>query len=160
MNIRKAKPQDIEDLTKHGLNLLRQHSDLDPYFTPADIADKIYRKFLESCLNSEDKLLLVADIKGKVVAYAAGEIQTRSPIFKIKENGYINDIFVEKEFRKLGIARKFLTEFKEWFISKNIEYVELSVLANNQIAQKTWEKFGFKSYENKKRVKMREFNIA
>ncbi|MFA6617972.1 MAG: GNAT family N-acetyltransferase [Candidatus Neomarinimicrobiota bacterium] len=160
MNIRKAEPQDIEDLVKHGLSLLKQHSELDPYFTPSDTADKIYQKFFDGCLHSEDKLLLVADNKGKVVAYAAAEIQARSPVFKIRENGYINDIFVEKEFRKLGIARKFLKEFKEWFKSKNIDYVELSVLANNQIAQKTWGKFGFNSYKNKQRVEMGAFNIT
>ena len=159
MEIRKAKLQDIEQITKYGLILLKQHSDLDPYFTPIESVDKVYQKFLEGCLHSEDKLLLVAEDNGKLMGYAAGEIHTRSPIFKHSENGYINDVFVEEEFRKLGIASKFLTELKDWFKSKNIKHVELSVLANNEVAKKTWAKFGFETYEMKKRVEMREFKI-
>ena len=160
MVIRKAKLQDIEQITKYGIILLKQHSDLDPYFAPIETVDKVYRKFLEGCLNSENKLLLVAENNGKLMGYAAGEIQTRSPIFRISENGYINDVFVEEEFRELGIARKFLTELKNWFESKNIKHIELSILANNVIAKKTWATFGFEAYEIKKRVKIGEFKIT
>ena len=160
MEIRKAKQQDIEQVTKYGLILLKQHSDLDPYFTPTETVDKVYRKFLEGCLSSENRLLLVAENKGKLVGYAAGEIQTRSPIFKIAKNGYINDVFVEEEFRKLGIARKFLIELKNWFESKGIAHVELSVLVENEVGKKTWTKFGFEAYEIKKRVEMAKFDIT
>lgn len=159
MEIRKAKPQDIEQLTKFGLILLKQHSDLDPYFAPTDAVDKVYRKFLEGCLYSEDGLVLVAENNGELVGYAAGEIQARSPIFMIDKNGYINDVFVLKEFRKHGIAKKFLIELKEWFESKGIEYVELSVHAANEIGKKTWTKFGFEAYELKKRVAMAKFDV-
>ena len=159
MEIRKAKLQDIEQVTKYGLILLKQHSDLDPYFTPIETVGEVYRKFLEGCLHSEDKLLLVAEIDGKLVGYAAGVIQTRSPIFRIAENGYINDVFVEEAFRKLGIAREFLTELKKWFESKGIKHVELSVLAGNEVGKKTWTKFGFEVYEIKKRVEMGKFKI-
>ena len=159
MEIRKAKPQDIEQITKFGVILLKQHSDLDPYFTPVKTVDKVYRKFLEGCLDSEDKLLLVAENNGKLVAYTVGEIQSRSLIFEISENGYINDVFVVEEFRKLGIARKFLSELKNWFKSKDIKYIELSVHAKNEIGIKTWAKFGFDDYEIKKIVEMEKFNI-
>ena len=159
IEIRKAIQQDIEQVTNFGLILLKQHSDLDPYFTPTETVDKVYRRFLEGCLNSEDKLFLVAENNGKLVGYAVGEIQKRSPIFMITENGYINDVFVQAEFRKLGIARKFLIELKKWFKTKDIKYVELSVHAKNEIGKKTWAKFGFDAYEIKKRVEMVKFDI-
>ncbi|HCY00407.1 MAG TPA: hypothetical protein DG754_09740 [Bacteroidales bacterium] len=160
MKIRKANLHDIEQVTKYGLILLKQHSELDPYFTPIGTVDKVYRNFLERCLSSEDRLLLVAENNGKLVGYAAGEIQARSPIFKITKNGYINDVFVKGEFRKLGVAKKFLIELKKWFESKGIEYIELSVLAKNEIGKKTWAKFGFNAYEIKERVEMESFNIT
>ena len=114
---------------------------------------------MERSLLSEDRLLLVAEIDGKIVGYAAAEIQARSPIFRIAKNGYINDVFVEEEFRKLGIAREFLTELKKWFESKGIKHVELSVLADNEVGKKTWAKFGFETYEIKKRVSIGKFKI-
>ena len=159
MKIRKAKLQDIEKVTNYGLILLKQHSDLDPYFVPSDAVEEVYRNFMEQSLLSEDRLLLVAEIDGKLVGYAAAEIQARSPIFRIAKNGYINDVFVEEEFRKLGIAREFLTELKKWFESKGIKHVELSVLADNEVGKKTWAKFGFETYEIKKRVSMGKFKI-
>ncbi len=159
MEIRKATLQDLEQVLKYGLILLKQHSDLDPYFEPTKTVDKVYRKFLEGCLYSENKLFLIAENNEKLMGYATGEIQTRSPIFKITEYGYINDVFVAGEFRRLGIAGKFLTELKKWFESKSIKHVELSVLANNEIGKKTWAKFGFETYEIKKRVEMRKFEI-
>ncbi|HLS29833.1 MAG TPA: GNAT family N-acetyltransferase [Flavobacteriaceae bacterium] len=159
MEIRKAKPEDLDQLTQYGMNLLKQHSEFDTYFTPIEKADEIYRMFLEGCLNSENKVLLVAEKEGQLFGYAAGEIQTRSPVFKVAQNGYINDVFVEEEFRKLGIARKFLKTLKKWFESRHIEHIELSVLAKNEIGIKTWQKFGFEAYELKKRVAIENFDV-
>ena len=127
MEIRKAKPQDIEQLTKFGLVLLKQHSELDPYFTPTDTADKLYRKFLESCLYSEDGIVLVAENNEELVGYAVGEIKTRSAIFMITDYGYINDVFVDKEFRKI--------------LSKEIIYNIISLIPDEWLGNEP----GFKS---------------
>ena len=159
MEIREAIVQDIEQVTKFGVRLLKQHSDLDPYFAPVKNIDKLYRKYLEMCLDSKNYLFLVAEKKGKLAGYAIGEIQARSPVFKINKNGYINDVFVDEEFRKLGIAKMFLSELKKWFKDKNVKYVELSVHVKNEIGKKTWEKFEFDTYEIKKRVEMKNFKI-
>ncbi len=160
MKIREAKSQDIEQVTQFGVRLLKQHADLDPYFVPVKNINKLYQKFLERCLDSKDYLFLVAEENGKLAGYAVGEIQTRAAVFKISENGYINDVFVDEEFRKLGIAKKFLSELKKWFKDKNIKYVELSVHVKNEIGKKTWEKFEFDTYEIKKRVEMKNFKIS
>lgn len=159
MEIREAKPEDLDQLTQYGIDLLMQHAEFDSYFTPIEKVDKIYRIFLEGCLSSDNKLLLVAEKEGQLAGYAAGEIQTRSPVFKVAQSGYINDVFVKQEFRKLGIATKFLKNLKQWFQANHIEHVELSVLTKNEIGIKTWRKFGFEAYELKKRVRMGDFDI-
>ena len=160
MEIRKANQQDIDQVTKFGIILLKQHSDLDPYFTAVESVDKVYRKFLESCLNADGKLLLVAESNDKLMGYAVGVIQERSSIFEITENGYINDVFVAEEYRERGIAKKFLKELKQWFESKNIKYVELTVHAKNSIGKKTWAHFGFDAFEIIQRVEIDKFNIT
>ncbi|HZJ74608.1 MAG TPA: GNAT family N-acetyltransferase [Perlabentimonas sp.] len=159
MRIRKGKLNDIDQVTKYGINMLKLHAELDPYFTPVEDADIMYRKFLKSCLSSEDRLLLVAEDKNRVVGYAAAEIQARSPIFKVSKNGYINDVFVEEEYRKLGIATKFLSELNEWFKSRSIEHIELSVISKNAVGKKAWARFGFDSFEIKERVEIKNINI-
>ena len=88
--------------------LIKQHSDLNPYFIAVESVDKAYRKFLESCLDADDKLLLVAESNGKLMGYTIGVIKERSQIFEINENGYIRDIFVKEEYRECGIAKDIL----------------------------------------------------
>ena len=139
--------------------LSHPYSDLEPYYTPNKNVERVYRKFLERSLDAEDSLFLVAENNGELVGYAVGEIQKRSLIFEIAENGYINDVFVLEEFRKHGIARMFLRELKEWFQSKGILYVELSVNDKNIIGKKTWQKFGFAPCEIKNMVTMENFFI-
>lgn len=95
------------------------------------------------------------------MGYAVAEIQTRSQIFQITENGNINDVFVEEEFRKTRYSQyDFERTQKKWFKIKKVQYVELSVLAKNEIGKKTWVKFGFDAYEIKERVEMTKFNIT
>lgn len=157
MKIRKATSNDLEQLMVCGKSLLKQHAALDPYFTLSEHAESIYQQFLESCFDSDDKILLVAQGDTEIKGYAVAEIQKRSDIFLIKQNGYINNVFIDTRFRKQGIARELLRALKVWFESKSIEYIELSVLAENTIAKKTWSSFGFNAFEIKKRVKMEDF---
>lgn len=159
MKIRKAQLSDIEEVLEHSLVLLKQHSDLDPYFTPTKTAAKTYRKFLERSLDAEDSLFLVSEKDEKLIGYAVGEIHKRSPIFEIAEYGYINDVFVIQEYRKHGIAKMFLRELKDWFKIKKLMYIELSVHAKNEIGKTTWKKFGFNAYEIKKAVSLEDFIV-
>ena len=63
---------------------------------------------MESCLDANDKLLLVAESNGKLMGYTIGVIKERSQIFEITENGYIRNIFVKEEYRECGIAKDIL----------------------------------------------------
>lgn len=73
--------------------------------------------------------------------------------------GHISDVFVEKNFRKLGVAKQFLKKLKKWFKNKNLKHIELSVHEKNEVGKKAWAKYGLEDYMIKKRVKMGKFNI-
>jgi len=159
MDIRKAKLKDIKKVTTYGVTLLKQHYDFDPYFAPSKNVNEVYRKFFKSCIYSKNRHLLVAEENGKIVGYAIGEISSRPPVFKIRKIGFISDVYVEENFRKLGIAKQFLKELKKWFISKKLNHIELTVHVKNETAKIAWAKYGLEDYIIKKRVGMGKFNI-
>ncbi len=160
MIIRKAKLKDINRVTEYGVTLLKQHHAFDPYFAPAKNVNEVYQKFFKSCIYAKNRLLLVAEENKKIVGYAIGEISSRPPVFKIRKIGFISDVFVEKNFRKLGIAKLFLVELKKWFINKNLKHIELTVHVKNEIGKMAWAKYGLEDYIIKKRVEMGKFNIT
>lgn len=160
MNIRKAKLKDIKQVAEYGVGLMKQHYGFDPYYAPAKNANAIYLKFFKSCINSKTRNLLVAEENGKIVGYSVGVISTKPSVFKIRKFGLISDVFVEKKYRKQGIAKLFLLEQKKWFKSKKLQHIELTVHLKNEEGKKVWAKYGFEDYMVKKRVKIENFNIV
>jgi GNAT superfamily N-acetyltransferase len=154
MLIRKAKLKDLHQVSKHAVSMLKYHHTLDPYFAPAKNVQEVYQKFFKKCIYSKNKLLLVAEENNKIVGYALGALGLRAPVFQIRKVGLINDVFVEKDFRKLGLAKQFLLELNKWFKSKKLKHVELTVHSENEIGKKAWAKSGFKGYMIKERTEI------
>lgn len=159
MEIRKATLKDIKQMIDCALSLLKYHYDFDPYFAPVKNVKDVYQKFFKRCIYSNKRHLLVAEENKKIIGYALGELGSRPPVFKIRKIGFINDVFVERKFRKLGIAKQFLLELYKWFKSKKLEYIELTVHVKNEIGKKAWTKYGFEDYMVKQRIKMGKFDI-
>jgi len=160
MIIRKAKLKDIKKITEYGVSLLKRHYAFDPYFAPSKNVNEVYRKFFKGCIYSKNRLILVAEENNKIIGYAVGKICSRPPVFKIRKFGQISDVFVKKNFRKLGIAKQFLQELKKWFRSKNLKHIELSVHKKNEVGKKAWTKYGLEDSMIKKRVEMGKFNTT
>ncbi|MFH1366813.1 MAG: GNAT family N-acetyltransferase [Patescibacteria group bacterium] len=152
--IRKAKIKDIHQIVLFALNLLKYHQNLDSYFSPVKNVGDLYNKLFRRCIHSKNRYLLVAEINNKIVGYALGETKLRSPVYNKRKIGFISDIFVDNNYRQRGIAKKFIMKFNIWFKDKKLEYVELTVHAKNNIANKTWEKYGFKNYLFMKKIKL------
>ena len=146
MIIRKAKVKDVVGLAKFGVKLIKYHHKLDPYEAPAEDIEKVYLSYFKKCIHSNKKLLLVAVEGDKIIGYTLGSLTLRSPVFKLREIGYIDDMFIDEEYRKNGIAQKFLDELFLWFKGKDVSNVEVTVHTENDIGKKAWAKYGFKDY--------------
>lgn len=53
------------------------------------------------------------------------------------------DIVVAPTQRSKGVGKKLFQEVKNWAKTKNLEYIELSVLIQNKNAIRMYEKIGF-----------------
>ena len=74
-------------------------------------------------------------------------ISQRPSFFDNTEFGFISDIAVTTEERRNGAGRMMLDQIIGWFKSKQINRVETSVTAMNNIGNAFWDKQGFRDYE-------------
>ncbi|MFA6304532.1 MAG: GNAT family N-acetyltransferase [Patescibacteria group bacterium] len=157
--IKKAKINDAANIAKMAVALLKYHANFDPYFAPINDAENIYAKYFKKCIYSPTKQLLVAECDGKLAGYALIEITSRPPVFKVKNMGLVNDIFVVAKFRRKGVGKELFIGMLDWIKSKkpgykSLDYIELSVNIKDIISQKAWAKYGFKEYISKQRMKI------
>ena len=60
--------------------------------------------------------------------------------------GYVEDIFITKDFRRRGLATKLLKEFIHVLNKKGYKKIHLSVNVKNSKAIKLYKKLGFELY--------------
>ena len=66
---------------------------------------------------------------------------------KLRHKGIISTMYVTKEFRGYGIAKRLLEELIKRVISiPDIEQINLIVISDNTTAKRLYEKFGFQKY--------------
>lgn len=157
--IRKAKVKDIPNIAQLAVELLKYHAKFDPYFAPTENAESIYTKHFKKCLTSPMKQLLLAECDGELAGYALIEITSRPPIFKVKNMGVVNDIFVVKKFRRKSVGQQLFTGMLDWIKNEkpkypSLNYIELSVNIKDDVSPKAWAKYGFKEYMSRQRMKI------
>lgn len=108
------------------------------------------RELLASALVDEHKLIIVAEMPGKgLVGMGDIHIWRSQGIWEqlVEEEfktGVIDDIWVEPEFRKLGVFRAMLKELVSFAEARAAHELILEYSLANKEAEKTWRKLGFK----------------
>ncbi len=108
--------------------------------------NKLLQRYLKSCIYSAQNIILVAEVHGNIVGIMSGQITKRHPIFKIERVGHVGGTFINPEYRRLGIAEKFLEQIYVWFREKGLDYAELNVHIKNPIGMNALAKHGFDGY--------------
>lgn len=95
-------------------------------------------------LNNENIIILAKYINNIIVGYIL--------IRKMDDNTCLLDgLYVEKEYRNIGIAKSLLTEAILRIQNMNVRYIDIKVMYNNIIAKHIYEKLDFVNYEIKMR---------
>jgi ribosomal protein S18 acetylase RimI-like enzyme len=149
MEIITATKLHIPAIIKLWKEFMDFHKDVDPHFPMRKDAHLNWEKYLRELMNSEDAQVLVAQDKGRVIAYSISVITRYAPIWERETYGMINDLAVTSEYRRKGIGQQMLNKIYEWFKSKNIERIELSVAARNQVSNSFWKRQGFQDYSHR-----------
>ena len=97
-----------------------------------------FKKKIEE--SNKGSLLLVAENEDKIVGFLSAD---RGHTNRIKHSAYIV-IGILKDFRGMGIGKRFFEELDKWAIQNWVLRLELTVMKNNRNAIRLYEKMGFK----------------
>ena len=130
MKIRPATIEDINQITLLFSEQFAIQAGLQPYFMQRGTQNP---QFIAETITNEDSHIFVAEETGKIVGFVS-VFEKKSPDFNFMvqhKYAYLMDIIVTKEQRGKGIAAKLMDAAKGWAQDRKLDYIELSVFANN-----------------------------
>lgn len=138
--IRKAELKDANIVNNFLTKLIKDEKKYDTNINDNFVVHTFYENFIED----EQNCCLIAEYNGKIIGYLYGFVQNNGNIY-INIITQLDAMFVDNEYRKLGIGNALIGEFKKWSKEKNAKYIELKVCNNNDNAISLYKKNGFKN---------------
>ncbi len=104
-----------------------------------------YKWWLGKQAGEQNAVFLVADDgKGRLAGFLIGTVEKEIPIYRLKEFGFIHDLWVEEDFRHEGIGRQLVMAAVEKFATLGMKQVRLDTAAANEPARKLFASCGFR----------------
>jgi ribosomal protein S18 acetylase RimI-like enzyme len=139
MKLRILKISDKEELYKLAIE---EDKDMIKFESAPIYKVKFSREMFEKMFKNnfkKDHFNLGIEEDNKIIALLSGYIK-KAPGGDL---GYIDNMFVKKEFRGKGYANVLRDEFYKWLKGKKVDYCQLEVLAKNEKAVSIYKKWGF-----------------
>lgn len=162
MIVRKAKLKDFEEFFKLFKRFYKDDEEafLSGFLLEMLSLKKNYRKEIKKDFKrkiySPKAAIFFAEENNKIVGFTIGVHFKYSPYYKyFDKEGYLDSLFVIKEYRGKGVSSLLKNELFEWFKSKKLKYVGLVVFEKNIKAQKVYQKWGFKFFSRKMKLKLK-----
>jgi len=147
MEIRPARVEDVPAVLPMVEKLCRLHESWDPakYSFLPDIP-QMYDQWLRERAGNRRSVFLVAQTPSpkKIVGFLIGTVERDIPIYRLKEFGFLHDLWVEPEYRNEGVARQMVMLAVEKFKQLGVEQVRLDTAAPNEAARKLFASCGFR----------------
>jgi ribosomal protein S18 acetylase RimI-like enzyme len=146
IEIRTATMDDYEAICSLFSELDAYHVGVDPEtFQASDGLPRPLER-VKAFLDEEDKAFYVAAYEGVIVGFLNCELADSPdlPMFRPRRFVKVQSVFVTREQRRQGIARRLIEEAKRWARSKEADKLELSVYAANQPAVEAYRRLGFR----------------
>jgi GNAT superfamily N-acetyltransferase len=144
--IRRATRSDLPALGRLGASLLREHHGFDPlrFMAPPPDPEAGYAWFLGTQLDEPGVAVFVAERAGTVIGYVYTGLEPQSWKELRDEAGFIHDVLVAEEERRLGIAGALIEEACAWLRSIGAPRVVLWTAEKNAQAQQLFTQRGFR----------------
>ena len=144
MNIRKAKVEDIKEISNILMQVSKLHSDnRQDIFKDKKMSEII--KWSEDILKDNQKIVIVAESESKICGVAVCKIKTINEHINIKDTKIfsVDELCVDKDYRKKGIGSNLIEEAKKLAEENNCNRLELNCWKFNQDAMKFYKDIGF-----------------
>ena len=152
MVIRHAEPSDIPSLLPMIAKTCALHQSWDAAkYGSVPHPEQLYYNWLASLLKNQRNLCLVACEKEsdaiasqKLIALLIATVEREIPIYSLREFGFIQDLWVEPEYRHMGIARQMLEQALAHFTKIGIKQIRLDTASANDVSRSLFTSIGFR----------------
>ncbi|MBD2076076.1 GNAT family N-acetyltransferase [Phormidium sp. FACHB-592] len=151
MQIRPATPADVPVVLPMVAKICTLHEAWDPakYGFLPNPAQR-YERWLAKQTVNDRSVFLVATHRASVdqveqlVAFVIATIEAEIPIYRLKEFGFIHDLWVEPDYRQLGLGRQLVERTLQEFRHKKIQQIRLDTAIANDDARRLFQSCGFR----------------
>ena len=145
MTIRPATPDDAPHVLPMVEQICALHESWDAAkygFLPNVVT--MYRSWLTTRANDPRSVFIVAERDDRLVAFLVGTVEREIPIYRLKEYGFIHDVWVEPAYRNEGVARQMTMLAIERFREMGVTQIRLDTAAKNDAARGLFASCGFR----------------
>lgn len=140
--IRRATLEDLPILLQFEQDLIEAERPMD---TTIQVG-KISYYSIESFIKSAEIEVIVAEIKGEIVASGYAKIMEDRHYLKHKLQGYLGFMFVKESHRGKGVNKQIVDSLIQWCKGKGVSEIRLDVYEKNPQAIRAYEKAGFEKH--------------
>ena len=142
MEIRLATKNDIKEISGLFTEFYAYNAMQPPKYYAASTESGQYPG---AVIDSHGGDIIVAVIDGAIVGFLHIEEDKTPPYPSVAAHRFacIVDFIVTEHHRKAGIGHKLLEEARQWARARQLEYLELMVLENNDIGRSFYERENF-----------------
>lgn len=139
MQLKIVKPhlKQLSDLISLWEKQYDYHHNLDNqyYVVNSESLKQKFEKYLTKAIKANDPYILIAQVDNKIAGFITFE-KGPADYFdtQIKEYGEVIELFVDNQYRKLGIGKKLLAAAEKHFTQRKIKYVKVQSSSFNQNA--------------------------
>ena len=142
----------VLDLWEKLMRLTAKYNDRYKLSPDARRRQEVYfRGFFESSSSA----ILVARVGGHVTAFANIYVTRPSAVFDQQNLGVIENIYVESNYRRRGIARSLVERSHEYLNNHLADEVFVNVVLANKVSELFWKSMGYET--QKKSMSFKSF---
>lgn len=148
LTIRRAQANDLSEIVRLRIALLREHADNPVYGRLRDDAAERAFEVFGAQLRLEDQVTFLAERGGTAIGIIRCADTVGSPLLHPPRYGYISSVYVVPEERRHGVLRALFTAAEEWCIGRGLTELRLHNAPENPLSSSAWTALGFEVVEH------------
>jgi len=146
MKIRKATMDDFEELLKFRLLSKKEELKYSDTLKPLSESRKYFKEYLNLDLTKPDRVIFVVVEDDKIVGSILAKFFTPLRISKYSKKGYLSNLYIDKVYRRKGIANKLMLKALGWLSKNKVSFISGEIHIKNNASRKLLSGVGFKEY--------------